>query len=86
MSATAHRLDTWIRLSAAIKGPPPIQAAECCDRAGADRLAQRIVAYWRNRGMAAPAIRLSLARYLAGGTPRTRVDLRSDMLNGWPND
>lgn len=54
------------------------------DESGALRLAEKIEAYWRERGA---TVRVTLMQ--GGFTPQlrsTRFDLRSDMLNGWPRE
>lgn len=55
---------------------------EYCDRDGALRLKERIESHWRERGGA-----VTVAVVEAGYAPAmrsARVDVRSDMLNGWP--
>ena len=56
--------------------------SEWCDNDGAQRLKQRIEAYWRERGYD-----VDVALVDAGFTPsmRTaRIAVRSDMVNGMP--
>lgn len=55
-----------------------------CDRLGACDLRDRIESFWRERG-ATVAVKLVEAPF----TPNmrsARVDVRSDMLNGWPRE
>jgi len=58
--------------------------ADHCDRPGAVHLKERIESYWRERG-GAVAIELVEAEYIAN-MRSARVDVRSDMLNGWPRE
>lgn len=52
------------------------------DEAGAKALAERIAAYWAERGKR-PTITLVRAGYNAQ-MRSTRMDIRSDMVNGLP--
>lgn len=56
---------------------------EVCDDKGARHLAEKIADYWRERGIEPPKFTMCVGSF----TPamrRARVDLRSDMRNGWP--
>lgn len=56
---------------------------ERCDDTGARCLAEKIASYWRERGYEPPSFTMCVGHF----TPamRTaRVDLRSNMRNGWP--
>ncbi len=58
------------------------EVPDCCDRAGAQRLADTIRAYWLVRGY---DVQISLVE---GGFHKAmrsnRVDVRSEMVNGLP--
>lgn len=54
-----------------------------CTKEGADKLEEKIVAYWRERGYAPPQFKRIDAGFVAA-MRSARVDLRSDMVNGKP--
>lgn len=80
MSAPA--IDRYGRSHAYRHGPPPIEARECCDRAGALRLRETIEAYWAARGavVTVDLVHTGFAASMRGA----RYDIRSDMINGLP--
>lgn len=56
--------------------------ADHCDKEGAGKLSTRILAYWQARGWD-----VTIILEEAGFVPAmrsARVDIRSDMVNGWP--
>lgn len=55
-----------------------------CDADGARGLKERIEAYWRERG-GAVAIKLVDAGFVTA-MRTARVDVRSDMVDGWPRE
>jgi hypothetical protein len=60
----------------------PGDTSDHCDSDGAKRLAQRIEQYWRERGYAVD-MKLIEGAFIAA-MRSTRVDIRSDMVNGMP--
>lgn len=55
-----------------------------CDLPGAMRLKDRIEAYWRERGVVV-IVRLEEGGFVPVMRTR-RVDVRSDMVDGWPRE
>lgn len=58
--------------------------ADHCDRPGAVQIKERIESFWRARG-ATVAVELVEAEYVPN-MRTARVDVRSDLLNGWPRE
>ena len=70
---------TWISSSRSRE----VDAPELSDAEGAQRLKQRIEAYWKERGFNNIEVELHPAGFLS--SMRTaRVDLRSNLVNGQP--
>lgn len=60
----------------------PVEPLEWCDKQGAQALKEKIEAYWRERGCT-----VNVDLQVAGFHPimrSARIDVRSDLLNGWP--
>lgn len=55
---------------------------DACTREGAQRLAEKIEAYWRERGHVVQARTVDAG--FAPAMRSARTDVRSDLVNGWP--
>lgn len=63
---------------------PYEEPRECCNKAGADRIARMIIEKWASKGY---AVNIKLIQQEYNATARsTRWDIRSDMINGLPKD
>lgn len=57
---------------------------ECCNRSGAERIKDKIVTYWRERGY---EVNVTLRECEFTSVMRSkRFDIRSDLVNGLPKD
>lgn len=61
---------------------PPQPIEDHCTEAGAQRLAKRIERYWKAHGHVVRCKTVDAG--FAPAMRSARVDLRSDMVNGWP--